>query len=159
MSSKSLIVVRHAHRSKYWGDDADNGLSPKGKKQAVRIRRMYKKRYQDASALLVSSPKKRCLETLEPLAKKLSREIRIDPLLDEGPQLRTRVKRFLKWWRMEAPALTVACSHGDWIPELFKEVSGGGILLDKGGWAEIELDGDGEDDRPELRWILQDLDL
>lgn len=137
--TKTLILVRHAHRST--ADRAeDNGLTKKGGGQALAVRRFYKRRFRDNGALLLSSPKKRCLETLNPLAKALGRKIKKDDRLLEGSErMKARLGDFWEWWLEEAPRRVVACSHGDWIPDFLALAVHAPIPLKKGGWAEISL--------------------
>lgn len=147
MSKKTIIIIRHAHRVKIDGGRADNGLSRKGKRQARAATRFFFKRLKDPKPLFVSSPKKRCVETLEPIANKLSLEIRIDDLLNEQQTKETlqsvakRAQAFHRWWLKKAPRLTVISSHGDWIPLYLEHVTGAKIELRKGGWAELEAEG------------------
>jgi 8-oxo-(d)GTP phosphatase len=150
---KTLVIIRHAHRD-LRDRSADNGLSKKGRSQAREVKRFYRERFGSKPALLLSSPKRRCVETLEPLAKMLGGSIRIEDLLKEGEKGR-RVKPggFLFWWRDRAPCRVVACSHGDWIPAFLKRALGADISLKKGGWAELEL----ARGHPKMTWLLQTL--
>jgi phosphohistidine phosphatase SixA len=153
--SKQLLIIRHAHRSTEPSRELDNGLSPKGKKQAKFLTRHFKETYgRVAGAHVLSSPKRRCWETVAPLAKYLRTEVVISADLDEGFQLEERAQSFLRWWKSEAPPFTVISSHGDWIPyfmELGLKVE---CELRKGGLIELELAG-GNRIRPV--WIVQEL--
>ncbi len=150
--------MRHAHRDKPQGRSADNGLSKKGWKQAESIADFFIRRFGKTEAALLSSPKVRCLETLVPLAKKLRVEVEMSPLLmeQEGSwgELEERIRAFRTWWEKEASPLTVACSHGDWIPAALKEYVDVDTELKKGGWAELDFDGN----HPRLTWLVQTLD-
>lgn len=139
--TKTLVLVRHAHRDTA-DPAADNGLSPMGRRQAKALRRFYERRFGSKGALLISSPKKRCVETLEPLAEELGRKLKTDPRLLEGPRLLGRLEDFLEWWLEEAPRRMVACSHGDWIPEFLDMTIGAALPIKKGGWVELSHDGD-----------------
>jgi 8-oxo-dGTP diphosphatase len=139
-SPKILVLVRHAHRDTAV-PSADNGLSKRGRRQAEAVKRFYKERFGKDTSLLISSPKKRCVETLEPLADKLGVRLRTDGRLGEGSKgLEERTQEFLSWWRDQAPHRVVACSHGDWIPEFLNLAVGATLPLKKGGWAELSLD-------------------
>ena len=70
-SGKSLIILRHAHRNKPFGGLLDNGLSRKGKKQAAQAGKHFLEEYGRVKALVLSSPKRRCIETVEPIAEKI----------------------------------------------------------------------------------------
>lgn len=135
MREKVLLLVRHAHRDKPMGSAFDNGLSKKGRRQAQKLARHYRDRLR--GAYFVSSPKIRCVETLQPLSKK----IRIDPFLDEGPRMAERVNAFLKWWKTKGPSLVVVCSHGDWLPMALKKLTRATIEMEKGAAAEIHSSG------------------
>lgn len=135
---KTLILIRHAHRDKPpLGANQNNGLSAKGKSQAEAIKRLFLKLYPDTAPLLVSSPKERCIETLMPLGEKLDLDIEVMKELGEGDGLASRIDAFYRWWQNEAPALTVACSHGDWIPDFVYKVNGARIDCSKGSWCEL----------------------
>jgi broad specificity phosphatase PhoE len=158
MKLQKLIVIRHAHRDKAMGHDCDNGLSAKGKRQAKLLAKFFSERFaeelEDASVELVSSPKKRCIETIEPVGHMLGIPERVDPLLDEGEDLNVRVKTFIGGLGQCQSELLVVCSHGDWIPLFFERFLGLSIDLKKGAWAEVELDGA----ERRLAWLVQELE-
>lgn len=160
--NKTLIILRHAHRDKSEGSSADNGLSAKGKKQAKAAAEFFKSRFgqtPDLKPLLFSSPKKRCRETLEPLARKLEAEIEILPFLNEAHtanQLDQNISEFRYFWDHRNEPLIVICSHGDWIPRYLETVVGNPIVLSKGGWAQVERDEWNQ--HPQLTWLIQDFD-
>jgi broad specificity phosphatase PhoE len=131
-SNKTLILVRHAHRDTDVGRERDNGLSDKGRAQAERVMRRLKKPLTGADVRIVSSPKRRCVQTVTPLARALGRRVyRLDDL-DEGPPLGAKIKRFLEWFERTEASVVVVCSHGDWIPAAF------GVDLKKGEWTRIK---------------------
>lgn len=162
-SGKTLIVLRHAHRNKPFGGMLDNGLSRKGMKQANEAAKHFLEAYGRAKALVMSSPKRRCIETVQPIADKIKVAVETSPLLDEqgivppesSNHLEGRAKEFLRWWKAEAPELTVICSHGDWIPVFLRAATGANVDLSKGGWAEIRLGEAG----PVLVWLFQNFDF
>jgi broad specificity phosphatase PhoE len=136
-----LIVVRHAHRDKSEGRDSDNGVSGKGKKQAAKILEHFKKEFPSLSPAKVrflSSPKKRCVETVQPIAEWMKAKVHTSHLLDEGPELEDRARKFLSDWKREGTGVTVICSHGDWIPLFLELATGVPTDLAKGGWAQLE---------------------
>jgi 8-oxo-dGTP diphosphatase len=140
----TLIIIRHAHR-----DTAvralDNGLSKKGKSQARRLLKYFRKRFgtDTKNITLMSSPKKRCMETLEPIAQFLGTEVSAAPLLLEQEKLESasslerRVQKFLKQSSTMRGTLVI-CSHGDWIPLALKAACGATAAPGKGSWIEIE---------------------
>lgn len=153
---KRLIIIRHAHRDTAT-PSLDNGLSKKGKKQARRLLNFYGRVLPDARPLILTSPMKRCVETVEQLAAASGTRAVMDKrLLDlsgkEGRQTRPkRLVDFLSWWKEQAPALTIACSHGGWIDLFLKVTTGANSNLKKGGWAEISWQGK----QAELVWLIQ----
>lgn len=125
-------------------------MSAKGVGQKKALRKLARLRLAHGDVVVVSSPKKRCVETVEKLLG--SHSVIIDARLDEGRDLEQRVAHFLSWWKKRGPALTVACSHGDWIPEAIHALTGAHVVLKKGGWIEILLEGT----KPRIDWIIQE---
>lgn len=80
-----------------------------------------------ASALPVdvrSSPARRCIETVRPLAAALGTDVAVDPALIEGCDIRALHDRLAT---LAGP--TVWSSHGDVIPELLEMLSRRGLDL------------------------------
>jgi broad specificity phosphatase PhoE len=156
---KKLIIVRHAHRNKLKSGEADNGLSAKGKKQAKALQKLYSNVFGGKKAVILSSPKVRCMETVQPIAKKIKVSLETIDSLNEAQsdtELNEKIRSFHSYWqKLDAP-LTLICSHGDWIPTYLKQVLGVDIDLDKGGWIELESSQEKPKLRLALRWIIQD---
>jgi broad specificity phosphatase PhoE len=170
-SLKTLVLIRHAHRD-VEDRSRDNGLSPRGREQ-VQALLSYFKRSSKAPRVekgvfdpergertaWISSPKKRCLETLSPLALiEGVRPTTIDLLLERGEDeelqhFHHRVREFCDWWLQEGPELTFACSHGDWIPACVEQLTGGKVQVSKGSWCELVISA--ETGEPALRWLIQ----
>jgi broad specificity phosphatase PhoE len=155
---KTLVLIRHAHRNV---DDSlkDNGLSERGQDQVKKMVKFYKNRFEASKAAFFSSPKKRCIETISPVAKEAQAKLaNVDERLDEhGPGENSalffaRMEEFLDVWKYEGEALTVICSHGDWIPYAVQKLTGREISLKKCGWVEIEYE---EGLNPTLTWLVQ----
>ncbi len=143
--TKRLILVRHAHRDT--SDRAlDNGLSPKGETQAAGLLKVFRKRFGKSRARVLSSPKRRCVETLRPTARHAGTFVRRDLRLDEqNPdesdlQFLRRVEAFCEWWKDEGPDLLVVCSHGDWLPLAVELLTGRVVDLKKSGFVELTFD-------------------
>jgi broad specificity phosphatase PhoE len=164
MSAKGervLILIRHAHRDTS-DRSADNGLSAKGQSQARALLKHYLKAYphRDDGPVprVLSSPKLRCVETVAPIAGRSEARLELDPLLGErrpGEDERAfkeRAGQFIARWMAGSDPITVACSHGDWLPVALHSATGAQVLLKKGGWAEIRIS---EGERPQLRWLIQ----
>lgn len=158
---KTLILVRHAHRETGLGRERDNGLSEKGREQAELLQDLFKKAHPGQTARLVSSPKKRCLETLAPLARMLRVEVEEDPTLLESGEtpgsLESRADRFFADWVGRTEPITIACSHGDWIPEFLERYATVQTDVKKGSWAELEYDASKSEMRLTLRALHQRL--
>lgn len=129
-----MVFVRHGHREKL---GADNGLSPKGFTQVEDLLRNFKKGRLPESKNFWSSPKKRCVETLEPLAKLAGATLKVEKLLDEQGagestlQFNKRIMELLKK-ATETGEPVYLCSHGDLIPEAIDFLSGKVVDISKG---------------------------
>ena len=73
-----LYLVRHAHAD--YSPDETRSLSEQGRKAAVRVADLLRDR--DVSAI-VSSPYRRAVETVQPLADRLGLPVQVDPDLRE----------------------------------------------------------------------------
>ncbi len=123
----TLFVVRHAHageRSSWMDDDQIRPLSDRGRTQADGI----------AAALapfepkrILSSPAKRCIQTVEPLASVLGHPVEADDRLQEATATDEVVTILDDLAGMDA----VICSHGDIIPELLRHLVGLGMEPDR----------------------------
>ena len=113
-----LYVVRHVHagsRSAWDGPDRDRPLTAKGHRQAAAI--------ADALAgagvtRLVSSPYRRCTQSLDPLAARLGLAVGDDVRLAEGAGGADALALADELCRQHDAA--VVCSHGDVIPEMLR---------------------------------------
>jgi 8-oxo-dGTP diphosphatase len=137
-----FYVVRHAKagsRSHWTGDDRKRPLSKKGLLQA------------DAIALglgnlnvasIFSSPYLRCVQTVEPLARRLRLEVTQASELAEGRGLRGLYRFF------DDPKLdrAVLCTHGDLMWELVEDLTSRRVVpaikeaFDKGSTWAVEVD-------------------
>jgi 8-oxo-dGTP diphosphatase len=139
-----LFVVRHANagsRSDWGGPDRLRPLSDKGWRQAEGI--------ADALAesdvrRLVSSPSVRCVQTLEPLSRRIGLPVEQDERLDEGSSGKEALELVLE---LDVPVAAI-CSHGDVIPDLLDAVRlqdakhKGSVQWAKASIWELKLDGD-----------------
>lgn len=163
---KLLILIRHAHRD-ISEHESDNGLSEKGLKQALLLAEYWKKQLNEKLVVLLSSPKKRCRETLAPLAKALEAKVKICKDLDEqlstegSTKFNKRIQTFLKDWEGSEDLITIACSHGDWIPQAIAMATGENVSLKKGAFAMISIrapaDEDEKSSKPKLVSVVQEL--
>jgi phosphohistidine phosphatase SixA len=113
-----LYVIRHAHagsRSHWDGSDEDRPLSTRGRRQADAI--------ADALASvgagrLVSSPSRRCTQTLDALAVRVGVPVEADNRLAEGSDGVDALALADELCKEHDAA--VVCSHGDVIPEMLR---------------------------------------
>jgi len=161
---KTLVLIRHAHRDTS-DRDADDGLSDKGRAQALALAAHYRTHYFETAEKLGvtirSSRRKRCVETVEPIARLHGRKVETFlPLLEQESGetelvFVERVLEFVRWWKEDAPNFVVACSHGDWLPLVTEKLIGRPMDFKKGALAEIVLKS--ADARPSLRSLMQEL--
>lgn len=106
-----IYVIRHAkagERRLWQDDDLDRPLSKKGWKQSEAVGRRLAKL---DPTMLLSSPYVRCVQTLEPLSKRMKVSIEHEHRLREDEP----VEPVLDLLREVAEG-SVLCSHGDIIP-------------------------------------------
>lgn len=113
-----LYLVRHTHagsRSSWDGPDTERPLTTKGHRQAAAIG-------QELAGVgvtaLVSSPYRRCIQTLEPLATHLVLPVASDERIAEGATGNDALALVDELAKEHGAA--VVCSHGDVIPELLR---------------------------------------
>lgn len=146
--TSDLFLIRHAHRDKPV-PDRDNGLSEKGRSQVANLREYFAEVAQlDGDVRLLSSPKKRCRQTVEKLLGRETPKLKIDATLDEQNEgetlaaLQKRVHTFCLQWKKKTPPRTlIVCSHGDWLPLALAQLLGLRIDLKKGGVVWIRREG------------------
>lgn len=118
-------LIRHAKagsRSAWTGDDSRRPLSARGETQAEGLADDLADR---PIGRILSSPADRCLQTVEPLARRLGLEVEVCETLGEG--------------RPPGPALDLLrdldaeaalCAHGDLIPAVVEHLQLDGMALD-----------------------------
>jgi len=126
-----LYVVRHAHagtRGEWDGPDEERPLSERGRRQA---RALVETLAEAGVTRLVSSPYRRCIQTLEPLAEVSGLAVVVDDRLAEGTGFAPAMD--LAEELSSEPA--VLCSHGDVIPDLLEALVRRGLeLQDPARW-------------------------
>lgn len=136
----TLLLVRHADagdRAAWTGDDRARPLSATGREQALAIAERYA-----ASPLerIVSSPARRCVDTVEPLASARDLPVETEEALAEGAPF-DLVDRLL---RRLADADVLLCSHGDIVQATITELRRRGVITGRPEWAKAStwvLDG------------------
>jgi broad specificity phosphatase PhoE len=110
----AVLLIRHAHagsRKEWSGDDAARPLSEHGERQAEGLVQVLDRW---VPARILSSPYRRCVQTVEPLAAKHSIGIeQIDALAEGSEADAIRLVRSLA-----GDATVALCTHGDVIAEV-----------------------------------------
>jgi 8-oxo-dGTP diphosphatase len=104
----SVLLLRHARageRAAWTGDDTLRPLDERGLRQALALRDLA----QRAIGRIVSSPYRRCVETVEPLADALGLPVELDDRLAEGASLQLALALLAE---LDGG---LACTHGDVI--------------------------------------------
>lgn len=139
-----IYVVRHAKagsRSDFEGDDIDRPLTSAGRRQAAEL---ASRLAAVSPTVIVSSPYRRCVETLEPLAVAIDAEVRIDARLGEFATGRARPDTALFELLHSLPDRAVLCSHGDVIPAIINSLSEQGMQVNGNAqWGKASV------------WVLQ----
>lgn len=115
MSRATIYLVRHAEAGQQRpsnDDDITRPLSTAGWKQAESLGERLAER---GATRAMSSPHVRCLQTLEPLARRIDRSVAPDDRLLEGAEFEGVLDLIA-----DAPSGTVLCSHGDIIPAVIQ---------------------------------------
>jgi 8-oxo-dGTP diphosphatase len=149
---RTFYVVRHAKagsREKWSGDDRKRPLTPKGIKQAqdlVDVLVLY------PVASIFSSPYLRCVQTVQPLAKRLRLKVEQSVSLAEGHG----VEGLREFFSEKDLDHAVLCTHGDVVWELVeylvkrKIVRAGEGGFDKGSTWIIHV---GDEDPVKARYL------
>ncbi len=105
----TLLLVRHADagdRAAWTGDDRQRPLSATGRRQSEALAALHADRDIDG---VLSSPARRCLQTVEPLAGALGLPVEEEEALAEGAAFET-IDRLLT---QHADRDVLLCTHGD----------------------------------------------
>ncbi|PZG14673.1 NUDIX hydrolase [Nonomuraea aridisoli] len=132
-----LVLVRHASagsRAEWTGDDALRPLDADGLSQAAVVATALPAYRPE---LLMSSPSRRCVQTLEPYAVRAGAEIRTEPLLSEESQDPQKTPVLVG--DITVPA--AVSSHGKVLPALIESLSGTRVHLRKGAFAVLHRRG------------------
>jgi 8-oxo-dGTP diphosphatase len=141
----TFFLIRHAHageRHAWKGDDSERPLSDRGRTQA---RGMADALAGTPVGRIYSSPARRCIETVEPLAGDVGKEVQVRTELREGAD----PGKLIAFMEDHAGKKAVAlCGHGDVIPFVIELLHHRGMVVDgevgtrKGSWWTIEHDGE-----------------
>lgn len=126
-----LLLVRHARAGARGSgpSDLERPLDERGRRQAASLPALLLPVLAAAGdgaarPLVASSPARRCIDTVAPLAAALGTEVAVDAALVEGADVRTLHERIAS---LRVP--TVWSSHGDVIPELLAMLARRGLDL------------------------------
>ncbi len=120
-----LFLVRHAQagsRNDFVGDDTLRPLTGRGRHQAADIAGLIKEMAGPMDLTIRTSPYRRCIETIAPLAAATGSPMIVDDVLAEGPTENARQQVRLVAASM-ANRAEVWCSHGDIIPAVIEMLS------------------------------------
>jgi 8-oxo-dGTP diphosphatase len=137
----TIYLVRHAHagtRGEWPEGDDLRPLSKRGGQQAEHVADLL-----DGCSVrrLYSSPSRRCVQTLRPLADRLGLEVRERDELFEGSDPRDAITLMLK----QGSHQPVFSTHGDLIPQIIRRLVAAGMRTDdenvsqKGSVWELEV--------------------
>ena len=115
MVADQIIVLRHARAGRKLPDrskDFKRALDGKGREDALRLPRIIEEHLHPKA--IVSSPYRRCVQTVEPLASDLNLPVMEDKRFASGTGPRLVRQAFL-----DVPASSVISTHGEIIALLF----------------------------------------
>ena len=96
MVEAEIILIRHGEAASSWSDDPDPGLSNLGKNQAEALKENLES-LKSKNFQLISSPKKRAIETAQPTSLDWKSEIKIDDTFSEIPASYIKLERRMEW--------------------------------------------------------------
>jgi 8-oxo-dGTP diphosphatase len=108
----SLYIVRHASAGER-GFGPDDRLRPLDDIGRARAEQIAAQLSDDPDGRLLSSPFVRCMQTLEPLARRTARVVEPSNALGEGQPFEPILELLAT-----LPDGSVLCSHGDLIPDV-----------------------------------------
>jgi 8-oxo-dGTP diphosphatase len=132
-----LVLVRHAKagkRAEWNGDDALRPLDTNGATQAERLASLLS---YFAPQRVFSADRVRCVATVEPLAKAIDVEVRVDPVFNDEAYLDAPPTTEAAFLALAEPGtVSVVCSQGDAIPSMIERLARavGSAETRKGAW-------------------------
>jgi phosphohistidine phosphatase SixA len=148
-----LLLLRHAHAGdpqKWKGDDDDRPLSEKGRRQSERLGRLLSQ-VGSSPDIIVSSPRKRALETARIVARLLRMETTVDERLAGGLSLNV-LDRLLGELGADRPMLV---GHDPDFSSIVAAVCAcEAIPMRKGALACLDVDRPVAPGRGVLRWLI-----
>jgi 8-oxo-dGTP diphosphatase len=138
-----ILLVRHARagsRHTWDGDDVARPLTKPGRRQAEALVPLLE---PYPLARIVSSPYRRCVQTVRPLAAARRLEVAESPVLAEGAP----VAEVLRLAAEVAPGGAALCSHGDVMAEVLahlvetRVLNSSEVAFEKGSTWLLDLEG------------------
>lgn len=130
----TLLLVRHAvalRRADWTKPDGARPLTPRGSEQAERLVDLLSPYGVDR---ILSSGAVRCVDTVQPLAARLGLPVEaVDELAEGAGAAAAGLVRDLA-------GVTVLCTHGDVLPELFAVLVTGRLDADVAGAGEVRFE-------------------
>ena len=126
----TLLLVRHADagdRAAWTGDDTARPLSATGRSQSQAL---VDHLAAEPVASILSSPARRCIDTVEPIAQARGLHVEVDDALAEGTPLDV-ADRLLRRLRSSDVLL---CSHGDVLGAIITSLRRRGAISDRPRW-------------------------
>lgn len=117
-----MIIVLFRHAEKQNNPGGNPTLSERGSKQALALVQDIEKGELPRPSKIISSPKIRTQQTLQPIANFYSLDLQIDPLLDERhsgesiENFQKRISKALSAYEKQSGVLFLV-THFDWIEE------------------------------------------
>lgn len=131
-SSVPMFLIRHGRagvRNDHSRGDDQRPLDALGRDQAEAIARNWQSGEIEG---IFSSPALRCVQTVEPLARRFGLTVEIAPQLFEGAS----TSRSIEFVRSFTGRSVVLCSHGDVIPDILRMLETGGSRITGRGCAK-----------------------
>ena len=118
MAETQIILIRHGEAASSWSDHPDPGLSDEGQGQAALTGKSLSEEY--ANHQLLSSPKKRAMETMDYVSKGLKKDFLIDGRFIEIPAIGVPQDQKQKWLMgmMETPIADLPIEILKWRKDL-----------------------------------------
>lgn len=134
----TILVVRHAlagEREAWDGDDRERPLSAEGERQAAALPGLLAGR---PIRRVISSPARRCTDTVAPLARALGLDLETSELLWETTPVELARPWLVRLAGRDGDGDVVVCSHGDLIGPLVSAAqrvhTGEGDGVDEASW-------------------------
>jgi exopolyphosphatase/guanosine-5'-triphosphate,3'-diphosphate pyrophosphatase len=112
-------LIRRAKAGRRGSSPKNDALRPLSEEGTAQARGLVEQLDGQRIERIVSSPYRRCVETVEPLAKRRGLEIELDDRLAEGAS----IAKALRVLRSVGDSEAVICTHSDVIGKLLRELS------------------------------------